>query len=224
MVMLPQGYCIDSTEVTRGQYQAWLDTSPSTGGQIPDCEWNTNFAPVTDCSLSVYRGTSFENHPQVCVDWCDAYSYCRAVGKRLCGKIRGGSNGYDDYTNASLSQWYNACTSDGANNAYPYGNTYQALYCNGGDYSLSRGTSTTTEVGSMPLCQSSVTGYQGVFDLSGNVMEWEDSCDGTGQLASCRLRGASFDSTLDLALACGFGYDLVRDGMNGNVGFRCCSP
>jgi sulfatase modifying factor 1 len=45
MVRLPEGYCIDGTEVTRAQYQEWLNTSPSTAGQISDCAWNTTFIP-----------------------------------------------------------------------------------------------------------------------------------------------------------------------------------
>ena len=47
MVKLPNGECIDSTEVTRLQYKLWLDTIPSTGGQLPECEWNSTFLPIT---------------------------------------------------------------------------------------------------------------------------------------------------------------------------------
>ena len=45
MVLLPLGYCIDSTEVTEGQYQAWLNTNPSTANQPSVCSWNTDFTP-----------------------------------------------------------------------------------------------------------------------------------------------------------------------------------
>ncbi len=45
MVRLPEGYCIDSTEVTRAQYQAWLSSAPSTTGQVSHCGWNTSFTP-----------------------------------------------------------------------------------------------------------------------------------------------------------------------------------
>ena len=33
------GYCIDSTEVTRAQYDQFLQSSPSTGGQPAECAW-----------------------------------------------------------------------------------------------------------------------------------------------------------------------------------------
>jgi hypothetical protein len=223
MVRLPEGYYIDSTEVTRAQYQAWLNTNPPAAGQISDCTWNTSFAPDATCMSSsyVYQGSGSENHPQVCVDWCDAYAYCQAVGKRLCGKIGGGANGSGDYADASLSQWYNACVSDGANDVYSFGNTYQPTYCNGYDYSVSRNTYTTVAVGSMTSCQSPVSGYEGVYDLSGNVYEWEDSCDGPG---GCLVRGGSFAYGSSYELSCGSRNLAGRQYVYDLLGLRCCSP
>jgi formylglycine-generating enzyme len=224
MVRLPEGYCIDSTEVTRSQYQAWLATNPSTAGQTTACTWKTiGYRPPPSCMSYSVCQTGCDDQPQVCVDWCDAYAYCQGVGKRLCGKIGGGSNGYGDHANASLSQWYNACVSDGANNRYPYGNTRQPGYCNGADH----GVGTTVPVGSLDNCQSSVPGYVGVYDLSGNVAEWEDSCQWTGgTYAQCRVRGGSCDPAVNTSkdVSCGAdASDMVNDyGLY--IGFRCCSP
>ena len=220
MVTLPEGYAIDSTEVTRCQYQAWLATTPSTSDQDAWCSWNTSFTPTCEWPPAD-KGT----HPVVCVDWCDAYAYCKGVGKRLCGRIGGGENSYQSY--ASLEdQLYNACVSGGAANAYPYGNTYESQTCNGADL----GIGTTVEVGSLVDCQSSVSGYAGVYDLSGNVVEWEDSCNAHyNQSDQCRVRGGSFlDSGTILWLRCD-GGDTAGYGERGssigvNAGLRCCGP
>jgi formylglycine-generating enzyme required for sulfatase activity len=221
MVRLPEGYCIDSTEVTRGQYQAWVATNPPTSGQGAQCTWKTNFVPDVACmtSVNVFVGSGSEYHPQVCVDWCDAYAYCQAVGKRLCGKLGGGPNGYDDFSNASVSQWHNACVSDGANNAYPYGSTYQWNYCSGYD----NNAVTTVPAGSMHDCQSSVTGYGGVYDLSGNVWEWEDACGGPGGADYCRLRGGSFSYQSPNLRCDAVNFDHASY-LSSTVGLRCCSP
>jgi formylglycine-generating enzyme len=240
MVLLPQGYCIDSTEVTRDQYAAWLATSPSTAGQPSSCQWNNSFTPPTNnpadgCDGSNWPPGAKGNLPVVCVDWCDALAYCKGVGKRLCGRIGGGANGYSDNTSASKSQWYNACTS-GGNRAYPYGNTYQKNLCNGRDndatgcpnMSTCSGTClcTVVDVGTLNECVSNASGYAGVYDLSGNVWEWEDCCNGnTGANDICRLRGGSIACANHLDESCaGAGYTPPkRSGAGWDTGFRCCS-
>jgi sulfatase modifying factor 1 len=222
MVGLPLNYCIDSTEVTQAQYKAWLDTSPSTSGQVAGCAWNTDFAPATSGGCDWPPTAAALNDPVACVDWCDAYAYCAAVGKRLCGKISGGAVGFNDYANASMNQWYAACTSNGTypSSGYPYGSAYQATYCNGADTS-----SAPIAVGHLSSCQSSVAGYSNVFDLSGNVAEWVDSCDGvSGPTDHCRDPGGAWTSASDL-LQCGNVKSAeYRANAVWDIGFRCCSP
>lgn len=223
LVSTPVAYCIDSTEVTRDQYAAWLAGSPTTAGQEAWCSWNTDFAPEAICmgSSSVCQGIGCGEHPVVCVDWCDASAYCKAVGKRLCGKIGGGpvnSCGCcmptaGDCDDPTKSQWFNACTS-GGQKEYPYGNTLDGNACNVGG-------GTTTAAGSLSTCQSSTSGFEGVFDLVGNVFEWEDSCGGnSGSSDPCFPHGGAFD----WSGGCGYFADIfARDSRSEYVGFRCCA-
>ncbi len=224
MIAMPEGFCIDSTEVTRSQYETWLSTNPPTNTQPSFCSWNDDFAPESSgptgwCDTSVWPPGSKGDHPVVCVDWCDAYAYCQAVGKRLCGKIGGGENPFDSWAEASSSQWYAACSSGGSND-YPYGDTYSSTACND---SLGE---ETKPVASMNDCQSSVNGYEGVFDLIGNVREWEDSCDGTtGESDNCHARGQSFSAPA-YQITCGSPStytSYARASRSYAAGFRCCS-
>jgi formylglycine-generating enzyme required for sulfatase activity len=218
-----QNYSIDATEVTKTQYDQWLATNPPLPANTDvSCGYVTSYAEQG--TSGIYTGADAGHHPVVYVDWCDAYTYCNGVGKRLCGAIGGGTNAYASYADATLSQWYRACSSGGAD-TYPYGNTYQATYCDGFDY----GTRQTVSVGSLTNCVTSTTGYAGAYDLSGNVWEWEDSCSGTGQLASCRIRGGYFSGQSDLGLGsyyltCGYDSYNSRSGVSHFFGFRCCSP
>jgi formylglycine-generating enzyme len=217
MVGVPLNYCIDSTEVTQGQYQAWLNTNPQPSNQISVCSMNQDFTPGGTWPPA----SSALSLPVTSVQWCDAYAYCKAVGKRLCGKIGGESNGYSDYANAAQSQWYAACSSNGTY-AYPYGNSHQSKYCNDADAALD-----TTAVATMPRCQSTVTGYAGVYDLSGNVCEWEDSCNGTsGASDMCRVRGGSaFNDSASLRCDADSSSARGSAGVIGrDVGIRCCWP
>jgi sulfatase modifying factor 1 len=221
LVPVTGGYSIDATEVTRCQYHAWLATTPSTNGQVSACTWNDSYEPICE-----WPPGSKGDHPVVCVDWCDAYAYCKAVGKRLCGKIGGGSTEYTTgYDDATESQWHNACSSGGMNE-YPYGDTYELQTCNGTDKTgtgCTSGSCTTVEVGSLGGCESGVSGYTGVYDLSGNVSEWDDSCNGTsGQSDNCHVRAGSFND-YDLFLRCDYGSSIGRSNFADSIGFRCCS-
>lgn len=213
--MVPiSGYQIDATEVTRCQYAQWLALNPPTVGQIADCAWNDDFEPSY---ITLPPSAEHMNRPMIGVDWCDAYAYCKAAGKRLCGAIGGGASDYSLYDSHSQSQWHNACTSGGANE-YPYGDEFESGACQGED------ADEPVDVGTLDTCQSSEDGYQGVFDMVGNVREWEDSCDfpDAGEAACCRVRGGGhFDKEENLR--CDDDNCYSRNDRKDMVGFRCCS-
>jgi formylglycine-generating enzyme required for sulfatase activity len=215
-------YLIDTTEVTREQYEGWLLTNPSIAAQPTSCKpWNTTFVPDATCMAgwTVCKGASCGQHPQVCVDWCDAKAYCQSVGKRLCGRIGGGVLQPSETNDATKAQWYNACSAGGSL-AFPYGNSYGAHKCNGYEH----GIGTTVSAGSMSTCQSSKGGYVNVFDMSGNVYEWEDVCNGsTGQYNTCSMRGGAYKNAAEDSLRCLHTNQAnARSYYFEDLGFRCC--
>lgn len=222
-------YSIDATEVTREQYEAWLATNPALPDAAdPACGWKAagSYAATPSCSESFtasYCANGCERYPYVCADWCDAYAYCAAVGKRLCGAIGGGQNPVASYADANASQWYRACTSGGTN-SYPYGIALDDKACNGQSYSFPDSNYALLPVGSLTTCQSTVVGYEGVFDQSGNAWEWEDSCDGDGEAGTCLQRGGGYDYDFNFRTRCDFLNDTyARSARPNNVGIRCCS-
>jgi hypothetical protein len=211
MVQLPAGFSIDSTEVTQGQYEAWLGTGPQTSSQPGVCTpWNTSYQP----SCEWFPATK-PNRPVVCVDWCDASAYCAGVGKRLCGKIGGGSTDGSEYADQSKNQWYHACSSAGQND-YVYGDTFQPTTC----WGTASSGGELHDVATSPSCQSQAAGYEGVFDLTGNAYEWEDGTD--DGLATSRLRGGGADAD-ETQLKCVSYASRALDTQHNLFGFRCCS-
>jgi formylglycine-generating enzyme required for sulfatase activity len=229
-------FFIEATEVTVGQYAAWLATTPAPKQQEP-CAFNTTFEPgkftgdnamdACDSSFQWMLEQANPDHPVTCVDWCDAKAYCEAQGERLCGRVGGGTveTAYDMaidrfyVVEPSTSEWYLAC-SRGGTRTYPYGNTYEASACNGTSGLLD-------DVGTSPQC---VGGYNGLFDMSGNVAEWEDSCMAGAADAACIPRGGAFYNGQPLPgldpiqLACPYKFSaVVRSSQAVSTGIRCCS-
>ncbi len=203
-------YCIDSTEVTNAQYEIFLQAiaAGTTPEQPTYCAFNISFAPscLGGGGPSVAAGA-----PVNCVDWCDAYAFCKWAGKRLCGRIGGGSVGLGERDDPARSQWFAACTRGGARR-YAYGDDFDSEAC-------ASDSAEPAQVGSHPRCEG---GFAGLFDLTGNVSEWEDGCEGTsGAEDPCRRRGGDI---LDdpLFQTCDQDYALTRASRYPAGGFRCC--
>ncbi len=218
MSRLPSGFCIDRTEVTRGAYFSWLESEPATDAQPAQCGANDTYFP-TCLTTGGWGLDRYLDNPVGCVDWCDASSFCEAHGKRLCGRIGGGASPMDAYDDAAQNEWFAACSSGGVND-YVFGEEYVARAC----YESLESTWGTAEATSFGACESPDPDYAGVYDLGGNVAEWENACDGDGAEARCRIRGGSFKHQAN-GIRCDAGETLSfpRSASDDAVGFRCCA-
>lgn len=209
-VVAAGGFTIDALEVTNEAYAAWLALAPEPALQPSVCGWNASFVPSGGWPVAAADA----KRPVVWVDHCDAAAYCRWARRRLCGRVGGGANAFGDFADPAKSQWQKACSGAGAK-PYPYGAQYQPTACNGADL----GAGATLVAGSASGC---IGGYPGLFDMSGNVWEWEDACQGSAGAADlCRIRGGSFAQG-EAALTCGAESALARNAAGESVGFRCC--
>mgnify|MGYP001384142309 CR=1 FL=1 len=208
---------IDVTEVTNKQYKAWLTYGPdpendSTCKYAPE---NPKFGlePKCDGDGGQYNGD--DDYPVACIDWCAASAYCKGVGKHLCGSIDGGSVLSEDYNKIAVSQWYRACTNGDADRYFPYPQAYDCQICNV--------TDEPSKVAQHGKCRTPLN----IYDLSGNVGEWEDCCD----KEKCYIRGGYYstygmndpckqDGTL---LRCDTENTIDKGAKHPFIGFRCCT-
>jgi formylglycine-generating enzyme len=237
-VMIDLGaFCMDATEVTRAQYAAFLADGPT---NIPGatCAWNDDLAPKLNpalpagCTAEKIDLTTNGAHPVVCVDWCDAAAYCAWAGKRLCGAIGGGSQPFRDllsWNDPNRDQWFAACAGD-ARRTFSYGDAPMPGFCNDAANWTAGDTPTTTEVATMLNCHGPPGSAEAaVYDLTGNVYEWVDSCQfsaGDPQLESCLIRGGHFaDSEDHLSCAANEGFIVTwaRTHFDDHIGIRCCA-
>jgi formylglycine-generating enzyme required for sulfatase activity len=203
-------FCVDSTEVTAGQYRTFLAATGTSNLLPPTCAFKSTYSPAPGDA---------DDYPVRDVDWCDAYAFCRWAGKRLCGQIGGGPNPFYDYAEATHDQWYFACSAGGTRN-YPYGQTYVGTTCN--DQAYDAGAP-------VPVKQASacVGGFPGLYDMAGNVWEWEDSCNDAGGAGDlCRSRGGMYNDNVQTQ--CAFDtfqhFSPTRNFRASFQGFRCCAP
>jgi sulfatase modifying factor 1 len=198
-------YCIDSTEVTNGQYQAFVDARGSVVPPImaEGCSGVTSLLPDMPGP-----GPGAEDFPKGRVSWCQAQAYCAWAGKRLCGKVGGGPIVDSLLNNARFAQWFNAC-SKGGTQSFAYGDVYKPNVCVDKTPPIPVGTSRGCE-----------GGFPGIFDMSGNLWEFVDNCNGPGAANACTACGGAFDSVNEFS--CTNCRTWGRTAFATDIGFRCC--
>jgi formylglycine-generating enzyme len=202
-------FCIDATEVTQAAYLAFT-TSGTSNPMPPECSFKTNNNPSNGTTVPWPPPAGTEQRPVATVDWCDATAYCSYVGKRLCGPIGGGAIDLSRAGDPTYSEMMYACSAGGMN-TFPYGDTYSSTAC----WSENPG-SQAVDVASFPGCEG---GFPGLFDLSGNVMEWDAFCTATPE---CHVRGGG-KHYFEPQLRCDYSDVSPLNRRNTDVGFRCCA-
>lgn len=210
-------FCIDSTEVTNAQYLEFLGQADGIE-QPAECSWNVTAEGAGDFEPGIDHlwppAEAALDLPVGGVDWCDAWSYCEWAGKRLCSRVDGSPPTFADYSTTNNELFY-AC-SRGGERDYPYGDTFDPAAC------VTVDRDAPEPVGSFMGCEG---GFEGLYDLSGNVGEWQAGCDGrAGGTDSCRLGsfGVARERTAD-AWRCDTAYSMFRQTITNAIGIRCCS-
>lgn len=209
-------FCIDATEATQAEYGEFLESVPDPAKQGIECAFNQKFLP----EHATFE-PAFAKQP-VPVNWCQAKAYCEWRGKRLCRHREGRALdlGTDDL--GTVSEWSIACSRGGARR-YPYGQSYNPTACNG----LPLDGSAPVPVGSLATCEG---GFDGLFDMAGNLAEWEDNCTAVpadagptaGRDSHCEVRGGQYqDPEPSQYLACNTSRGVGRSQLF--FGIRCCA-
>ena len=217
-VTTPTGtFCIDATETTNREYNAFLADPPPFNPQPKGCEGHSSWGTTTtDASLlDVARDKT---------TWCDAFAYCKWSGKQLCGHIGDGAlQDLTTYNDMNKAAWVWACMSGDAANAYPFGASWDPRVCNSGEAleGVDAGTPTVKPPKSYPDCHGFGAPYDRIFDLAGNVNEWVSACETDDFGYECGFRGGG------VGTMGGNVYELCANGGSAPPqwevgGIRCC--
>lgn len=205
-------FCIDRTEVTQQAYATFLDQDA--GPLLPGCAANTSLRPDEPAAdvkcTAVFDPATNGAMPVVCVDHCDAVTYCRWRGARLCGGRGGGNLDQAAINQAAQDEWFLACAGAGRS------------FAPGGDPAGCVFGRAAPEPAASTTCMTP----EGVQHLSGNIGEWTATCGtATSGEVRCLERGGSIADTAAKELRCehsaGEGT-RARTARLGYVGFRCC--
>jgi formylglycine-generating enzyme required for sulfatase activity len=217
---------IDPYEVTSAEYlRFWksLDNGKVLPGLPTHCSFKSPVGHTPENASWPAMSETEAKSPVLGIDWCDAWAYCHWAGKRLCGRVNGGGPAPYTFKQNDFSseegrrtdnEWSVACNGGGVRQ-YPYGDNYDPAACN--TKPQTEPARPVSAVGAYPSCKTP----EGVYDLSGNVPEAIDMCDGsTGRDDLCIVAGG-FTNTFGYTADCGL-FKAYR-GTRVFVGFRCCA-
>ncbi len=246
MVRVPlannRSVCIDTTEVTRAQYAAFVsDSNGHDQGTRLDACGKAPFRDDPDAACSqqavVCKGDCAA-HPQVCVTHCNAQAFCAWAGKRLCSTVKGVTPDAIALGDARVAEWIAACgngagTEGDPRTIFPYGSSLDSAKCNTDGHTptgcaVSPGSCGTLPTGSLQGCRGEGASDK-VFDMSGNVHEWMGLTDESAKspVPRAQFRGGSFSKSLfdpsgDFACVTSGGSAAI-DLPVADIGIRCCA-
>lgn len=142
-----------------------------------------------------------ERMPTSAISYEDAEAACRAVGYRLC----------------TGEEWGRACGGEDQSRVHPYGDEHEARRCNLAEDDDDLSTLHVVPSGRFERCVTP----EGVFDLAGNVAEWTDEPDGSGDLRELRGGAARNPERYARCQIGDRGFQPTDQTWEGQ-GFRCC--
>ncbi|MEO7095028.1 MAG: SUMF1/EgtB/PvdO family nonheme iron enzyme [Polyangiales bacterium] len=202
-------FCIDTTELTLSQWEVYRNGVLALAKPPPVPDFCDDFV---ERETPPWSDDPTSSEPRAHTNWCHAKRYCAWAGKRLCGKRGGGKlETFDD-----RSSELNFACGNGVGSTFPYGTSYDVAKCN-------TESTRVVDVASRKECHGPAAPYDAIFDLVGNVAEWEDACEvGLDGKMECSYRGGSFASSLE-RLPCASNDQAVVETDHPGIGIRCCA-
>jgi formylglycine-generating enzyme len=157
-----RAYCIDTTEVSDGQFRTFL-ASPGAWDVPSPCSTTPtlpkDYPPVP----------ADKEFPAGNTTWCQAYAYCKWAHKRLCLGLDGGKAKY-----GGDSEWTYACRNGVAPSKYPYGAEYRDVCNVASTIRDEAGQGPLEPVGTNRDCRGTGKSFEKIFDMVGNASEFVD--------------------------------------------------